>query len=171
MKHLADDALLYGSYHYDQWLDAYEGIRVASARLMDADRVRDCDCEEHLRRHRDGRDGARLEAGRQDRSFREEFPANYFPWHRLESKGCQGRMALVSMIPWTASTRPPKGARLLAISFVQYLGGYRADLAAIGEICRRRGALFFVDAIQGLGAFPLDVRKPAEIRRARGRRP
>src|SRR5687768_5516452 len=34
MKSLADDALLYGSYHYDQWLDAYEGVRVASARLI-----------------------------------------------------------------------------------------------------------------------------------------
>ena len=25
MRHLADDALLYGSHHYDKWLDAYEG--------------------------------------------------------------------------------------------------------------------------------------------------
>jgi selenocysteine lyase/cysteine desulfurase len=41
---------------------------------------------------------------------------------------------------------------------VQYLGGYRADLTAIGEICRRHGVFFFVDAIQGMGAFPLDVR-------------
>src|SRR5207302_3540005 len=44
-----------------------------------------------------------------------------------------------------------------AVSFVQYLTGYRANLQAIGEICQRRGAIFFVDAIQGLGAFPLDV--------------
>src|SRR5688572_6966462 len=36
MKALADDALMYGSYHYDQWLDAYEGVRVASARLINA---------------------------------------------------------------------------------------------------------------------------------------
>jgi selenocysteine lyase/cysteine desulfurase len=51
-----------------------------------------------------------------------------------------------------------QGARLLTISFVQYLGGQRADLLAIGEICHRRGCLFMVDAIQGLGAFPIDVR-------------
>ncbi len=49
------------------------------------------------------------------------------------------------------------GAKLLAISFVQYLSGFRADLKAIGEICRRHNCFFFVDAIQGLGAFPLDV--------------
>ena len=52
-----------------------------------------------------------------------------------------------------------RGARLLAISFVQYLSGFRADLCAIGEICARHGVFFFVDAIQGLGAFPLDVRR------------
>ncbi len=46
---------------------------------------------------------------------------------------------------------------MLAISFVQYLSGYRANLQAIGAICRDRGCLFLVDAIQGLGAFPLDV--------------
>jgi len=43
------------------------------------------------------------------------------------------------------------------VSFVQYLTGYRADLAALGRIAKNRGAIFFVDAIQGLGAFPLDV--------------
>src|SRR4051812_39929492 len=38
MKHLAEDALLYGSYHYDSWLDAYEGLRVAAARLIGCNR-------------------------------------------------------------------------------------------------------------------------------------
>ena len=46
---------------------------------------------------------------------------------------------------------------MLAISFVQYLSGFRADLNAIGDICKRHQCFFFVDAIQGLGAFPLDV--------------
>jgi len=52
-----------------------------------------------------------------------------------------------------------RGARLLAISYVQYLSGYRTDLEALGDICARHGVFFLVDAIQGLGAFPLDVRK------------
>jgi selenocysteine lyase/cysteine desulfurase len=45
----------------------------------------------------------------------------------------------------------------LSISFVQFLTGFRADLIGIGEICRRHGVTFVVDAIQGLGAFPIDV--------------
>src|SRR5271169_6843445 len=36
MKRLADDALHYGSFHYDQWLDAYAGLRTAAARLINS---------------------------------------------------------------------------------------------------------------------------------------
>lgn len=49
--------------------------------------------------------------------------------------------------------------RVLAVSFVQYLSGFRLDLETLGQACAARGCLLFVDAIQGLGAFPLDVRR------------
>jgi len=69
-------------------------------------------------------------------------------------------------VEWLSILDPPevieracRGARLLAVSFVNYLSGHRANLEAIGEICHRHGCLFFVDAIQGLGALPLDVRR------------
>src|ERR1700730_9896513 len=39
MKHLADDALQYGSFHYDQWLDAYQGVRDSAARVIGAERA------------------------------------------------------------------------------------------------------------------------------------
>ena len=50
-------------------------------------------------------------------------------------------------------------ARLLALSFVQYVSGFRVDLDAVGEICRRRGYLLVVDAVQGLGPFSVDVKR------------
>src|SRR5262247_1342947 len=34
IKHLTDDALQYGSLHYRQWLDVYDGLRAAVARLI-----------------------------------------------------------------------------------------------------------------------------------------
>src|SRR5215467_10870941 len=34
MKWLADDCLTNGSLHYSQWLDAYDGLRRATARLV-----------------------------------------------------------------------------------------------------------------------------------------
>ena len=157
MKHLADDALLYGSYHYSQWLDAYDGIRDASAQLINADRSEIAIVKNTSEGIATVAMGLDWKPGDRIVAFREEFPANFFPWLRLESKGV--RVEWLSFDdPLDRIDQAAKGARLLAVSFVQYLGGYRADLAALGEICRRRGVFFFVDAIQGMGAFPLDVR-------------
>ena len=89
--------------------------------------------------------------------FLEEFPANYYPWKRLEAKGIEVTWLSV-YDPLEQIDQACRGARLLAISFVQFLSGYRAPIQAIGEICRRNHCIYFVDAIQGLGAFPLDVR-------------
>jgi selenocysteine lyase/cysteine desulfurase len=59
--------------------------------------------------------------------------------------------------------------RLVSLSYVEYASGYRNDLEAIGEFCRKRGIYFFVDAIQGLGALPLDVsRLPIDFLSADG---
>ncbi len=49
--------------------------------------------------------------------------------------------------------------RALAISWVRYDNGARADLESIGALLRRAGVLFIVDAIQGLGALPIDVHR------------
>src|SRR5260370_26461097 len=36
MKHLADDALEFGSLHYDEWLATYDGVRSAAARMINS---------------------------------------------------------------------------------------------------------------------------------------
>jgi selenocysteine lyase/cysteine desulfurase len=156
MQELAEDALQFGSLHYDRWLDAYEGLRVLAARLIGANRgeialiKNTSEGISLIAQGVDWRPGDRIVA------FREEFPANYYPWLRLEARRCS--------VDWLSVDDPLEkieiactGARLLAISFVQYLGGFRADLNTIGAICKRHHCFFFVDAIQGLGAFPLNV--------------
>ncbi len=158
MRWLATDAEEFGSYHYDKWMACYEGLRVESARMLNAD-PREIAIVKNTSEGiatvalgLDWRPGDRIVA------FHDEFPANQYPWIRLESKGVKITW-LRPDAPLDEIDRAAKGARLLAISFVQFLSGYRADLEAIGEICDRHGVFFFVDAIQGLGAFPLDVRK------------
>ena len=47
--------------------------------------------------------------------------------------------------------------RLILLSSVQWNNGYRADLAAFSELARSRGIILVVDAIQQLGAMPLNV--------------
>ena len=156
MKGLVDDAWRYGSFHYDEWLDAYDGLRRAAARLTGADASEIALVKNTSEGVATVAMGLGWRPGDRIVAFQEEFPANFYPWKRLEAKGVA--------VDWLSFADPLdrideacRGARLLAISFVQYLSGYRADLVRIGEICRRRGVFFFVDAIQGLGAFPLDV--------------
>lgn len=48
--------------------------------------------------------------------------------------------------------------RAVALSWVRFDNGARSDVAAIGAVCRDRGVWCIVDAIQGLGVFPIDVR-------------
>src|SRR5580698_5753183 len=158
LKWLADDTLNHGSFHYDLWLEAYAGLRSAAARLIHAEPEEIALMKNTSEGIATIANGIDWRAGDTVVAFKEEFPSNQYPWQRLESKGVQ--------IKWLSATDPldqiheaAKGARLLAISFVQYISGYRASLTQIGKICRDAGAIFFVDAIQGLGAFPLDVRE------------
>ena len=48
--------------------------------------------------------------------------------------------------------------RVVSISSVQFASGFRTDLATLGEYCQSKGVFFCVDAIQSLGAFPVDVK-------------
>jgi selenocysteine lyase/cysteine desulfurase len=157
MKHLADDALHFGSLHYREWLDVYDGLRAAAARLVNATPGEIALVKNTSEGIATVAMGLDWKPGDRVVGFTEEFPANLYPWKRLEAKGVE--------VTWLSVydsleriDEAARGARLLAISFVNYLSGYRAPVQAIGEICRRNQCLYLIDAIQGLGAFPLDAR-------------
>lgn len=157
MQRLANDCLHYGSIHYDEWLAAYEGLRTAAARLINADRSEIALMKNTSEGIATIAMGLDWKPGDRIVAFKEEFPANFFPWKRLEQKG----VAVTWLSVEDSLERideASRGARLLSISFVQFLSGYRAPVREIGEICRANRCIYLVDAIQGLGAFPLDVR-------------
>jgi len=91
-----------------------------------------------------------------------EFPANVYPFLNLEKDGVRvefvkSRNGMVTAEDIINAVKP--STKLISISFVQFLSGYRVELEKIGNICREKGIVFSVDAIQGLGAFMLDVEK------------
>ncbi len=47
--------------------------------------------------------------------------------------------------------------RLISISLVQFLTGYRTDIREIGQFCREKNIIFAVDGIQGAGTVGLDL--------------
>lgn len=90
-----------------------------------------------------------------------EFPANVYPWLNLSHKGVEARFVPLRDGGFgleDVRARVDGFTRVLAVSSVQFYNGFQADLAALGRFCRERGILFCVDAIQQLGALPLDVR-------------
>ena len=91
-----------------------------------------------------------------------EFPANIYPFMNLEKKGVKtvivkshdGIVSAEDIIEKITSK-----TRLISVSMVQFLSGYRIDLKKLGSECKRLGVILSVDAIQGLGAFRLDVQE------------
>ena len=105
-----------------------------------------------------------------------EFPANVYPWLLLRERGVDVELAPVSVEGWPSEgyllerLKDPR-VRVLAISFVQFSNGYRADLDLLGAACRENGTYLVVDAIQGLGQLPLDVKRtPVDMLAAGGQK-
>jgi len=156
MKALTDDACRYGSFHYSNWMESYSGLRKATATLINAAPGEIAIVKNTSEGIATVALGLDWKQGDHIVAFREEFPANFYPWLRLKKRGVQ--ITWLSIYdPLEKITEAVRGARLLAISYVNYLSGFRVDLQAIGEACRQHNCFFFVDAIQGMGVLPLDV--------------
>ncbi|MEE2787059.1 MAG: aminotransferase class V-fold PLP-dependent enzyme [Myxococcota bacterium] len=97
--------------------------------------------------------------------FDEEFPTNVTPWQRAAE-------VFNLEICWASSQRLrqadgpdfseidtllQRGARLMAISAVQFQTGVRMPIEALGRKCQHWGAELCVDAIQALGATPIEL--------------
>ncbi len=93
-------------------------------------------------------------------TFENEFPSNLYPWMNLSDRGVETRRVPVENgIPDLdrLDEACDERTRMITVSWVGYASGYRLDVNQVSAIARKHGALFFLDAIQGLGVFPLDV--------------
>jgi selenocysteine lyase/cysteine desulfurase len=91
-----------------------------------------------------------------------EFPANVYPFMNLKQLGVEidfvkSHNGIVSAEDIINAITP--ATKLISVSQVQFLTGYRIDLELLGKVCKEKGIIFSVDAIQGLGAVRLDVQK------------
>jgi cysteine desulfurase/selenocysteine lyase len=101
-----------------------------------------------------------------------EFPSNVYPWQNLAAQGVECRLVevpggIVDLNRLEAAC--DERTRLLSLSWVGFASGYRVDLGEVAQFCQRKNIRFFLDAIQGLGVFPLDVtRTPVDFLAADG---
>jgi selenocysteine lyase/cysteine desulfurase len=106
--------------------------------------------------------GLDLQPGDEIITAANEFGSNAYPWLVLRERGVIVRLLDAPrerMTPDVLRAAISARTKLVAVSWVTFDDGYRHDLTALAEVAHAAGALFVVDAIQGLGAFPLDVRQ------------
>ena len=92
-----------------------------------------------------------------------EHQANIFPWRHLRSKGveirwarpdAEGRVTLDCYQPLVDDR-----TRILSAAWVTYGNGYRTDIPALSEFCRKRGIKLVVDGIQAVGVISIPLQE------------
>jgi cysteine desulfurase / selenocysteine lyase len=94
----------------------------------------------------------------------DEFPSNLYAWLNLASQGVETRRVAVDagrVDLDRLAAACDRRTRLITVSWVGYASGWRNNLDQLAELAHRAGALLFIDAIQAMGVFPLDVRRTA----------
>lgn len=90
----------------------------------------------------------------------QEFPTNVYPWLNQI-----GRNVGIRFLPDLDGRLPAEvveqhitdKTRLISLSAVQFISGYKADLKTITELCHKKGIYVIVDGIQAAGVVPIDV--------------
>jgi selenocysteine lyase/cysteine desulfurase len=159
----ADDVSANGLVHIGRWVARIEEVRKQFGRLLNADPLDVAFVKNTSEGVGIVAEGLPWETGDNVVTVDQEYPANVYPWMNLESRGVEFRAVrsrpggVVSLEDLDAAI--DARTRVVTLSFVEFATGFRNDLDAVGRLCRDRGALFFVDAIQGLGVLPIDVKR------------
>lgn len=105
--------------------------------------------------------GLPWEAGDEILCYADDYPANVYPWMDLVRRGVVIRYLQPpspgEITPELVEASITRKTRLVALASCNFLTGFRIDVDAIGKVVHDGGALFSLDAIQTLGAFPCSV--------------
>jgi cysteine desulfurase/selenocysteine lyase len=161
VRDFATENALQGAARYAQWIALEQGLRASLATLLGAASQQDIALLKNTTEGistvawgLDWRPGDNLVLPKN------EFSSNRLPWLAQQGRGVEVREVDIRAVANAEDAllgAMDQNTRLLAVSSVQWSDGLRLDLQALGSACHDRGVLFFVDAIQQLGALRLDV--------------
>lgn len=157
----ADDLATNGAANWPQWAAQLEHVRRRGAQLLHADPSEIALVTNTTAGINLVAEGLPWRKGDNVVAPADEFPSNLYPWMNLASRGVELRRVESNGGDPLAAIRAACDARtrLVTASWVGFASGWRHDVDALAEAVHERGALLFLDAIQGLGVFPLDVRQ------------
>jgi len=158
----ADDVASNGDVYWPRWAAQVERTRRLAAELLGAS-------DQEIALVRNTTEGINFVAeglpwrdGDNIVTLADEFPSNQYPWMNLADRGVETRRLSQErghLSPREIAAACDARTRLVSVSWVGYADGWRQDLDELATLVHARGAYLFVDAIQGLGVFPLDVRR------------
>ena len=161
VKEFANQNHLEGASHYPQWLEVEIRLRSTLARLINAPSPDDIalvkNTSEGLSFVAHG-----IEWHDSDNIVIPdcEFPSNRIVWESLTQRyGVEVRQVdiHVEQPEQAILDACDRHTRLISASTVQYADGLCLYLDTIGDYCADNNILFCVDAIQSIGALPIDV--------------
>ncbi len=158
----AEDATVNGSANYTTWARRVDDLRAQTAHLLGAETEEIAFVENTTAGINLVAEGFPWQPGDNVVTRADEFPANQYPWLHLASRGVEtrrvpskdGRLELDCLLDACDSR-----TRIVTVSWIAFASGWRHELDRLVEMVHRRGAYLFLDAIQGLGVFPLDVQQ------------
>ena len=162
MQRHARDQQDFGALHWREWYHEYELLRQGAAGLLNSgpDEIA------ILKNTSEGlsfvAEGYRWQSGENVVTTDLEFPSNFTPWKVLERRGVECRVVESRDGAFDVEDVErliDENTRIVTVSSAAFHNGFVPDLDAIGALLRRRGVLFCVDAIQSLGATPIDVKR------------
>lgn len=155
------EAVEIGAPKWGEWVRGVERARVAAAGMIGAQADEIAFVENTTAGISLVAEGLDWRAGDNVVTLADEFPSNVYPWMNLAGRGVETRRVPTDVSGRVELDRLAAACdgrtRVVSVSWIGYATGYRHDLPRIAEIAHNCGAYFFLDAIQGLGAFPLDV--------------
>lgn len=161
-----------GDVVWPRWASGVEATRAAAARLIGADVDEIALVPNTTAGINFVAEGLDWRSGDNVVTLADEFPSNLYPWMHLADRGVETRRIPTAdgrvdydQLANTCDAR----TRVIAVSWVAFSNGCRRNLDNLSQIARDKGVLLSVDAIQGLGVFPIDVRKtPIDFLQADG---
>lgn len=158
----AEQATLLGGTGWPQWAAGLEHTRASAARLINAHSDEIALIPNTTAGINLVAEGIDWRPGDNVVLPADEYPSNQYPWLNQQTRGVEvrrlptdrGRLDLDHL-----RSACDRQTRVVSMSWVHFATGYRIDLARAVEIAHAAGARFFLDAIQGLGVFPLDVQE------------
>jgi selenocysteine lyase/cysteine desulfurase len=166
VRAVLDDYARDGAGAFLRWRDQREDLRASLARLIGAAPADIALVPSTSRGVLDVALCFPWRAGDRVVVFAGEFPTNVTPW-QAAARTFGLEVVMLATKDFAPSPEPGldrlrrelrAGVRLVAVSAVQFQSGLRMPLAEMARLCHAHGAELCVDAIQAVGAVPLDAR-------------